>query len=137
MALVVMDSYLDGVMDVYHIVYPKFVSTLAQKPEVVQLLPLTATAPEEKLLDYIYEPDPRSILEALLPRYVEVQIYQAVLEAVASEQSARMVAMRNANDNAKELIQGLTLSYNKARQANITREVTEIAAASEFMAASS
>ena len=136
-ARVVMDSYLDGVMDVCHIVYPKFVSTLAQKPEVVQLLPLTATAPEENTLDYIYEPDPRSILEALLPRYVEVQIYQAVLEAVASEQSARMVAMRNANDNAKELIQGLTLSYNKARQANITREVTEIAAASEFMAASS
>ena len=140
-ARVVMDSYLDGVMDVCYLVYPKFVSTLSQRPEVVQILPITGGGDGEQAgqgqrpVDYIFEPDPRSILAALLPRYVEVQIYQAVLETVASEQSARMVAMRNANENAQELIQDLTLSYNKARQASITREVLEIAAAAEFMTA--
>ena len=141
-ARVVMDSYLDGVMDVCYLVYPKFVSTLSQRPEVVKILPITGgdgdgeqTEPARRPVDYIFEPDPRSILAALLPRYVEVQIYQAVLETVASEQSARMVAMRNANENAQELIQDLTLSYNKARQASITREVLEIAAAAEFMTA--
>jgi F-type H+-transporting ATPase subunit gamma len=134
-ARVVMDSYLDGVMDVCYLVYPEFVSTLAQRPKVVRILPIERSERVEKPIEYIFEPDPRTILEALLPRYVEVQIYQAVLETVASEQSARMVAMRNANENAKDLISALTLSYNKARQAGITREVTEIAAAAEFMAA--
>ncbi len=136
-ARVVMDSYMAGVMDLCYVVYPKFVSTLAQRPEVVQVLPLEAGEQVERPVDYIYEPDPISILEALLPRYVEVQIYQAILETIASEQSARMVAMRNANDAAKDLIDGLTLSYNKERQAAITREVTEISAAAEFMASQS
>lgn len=136
-ARVVMDSYMRGVMDRCYIVYPKFVSTLSQRPEVVQILPIASSERVEKQLDYIYEPDPQTILEALLPRYVEVQIYQAVLETVASEQSARMVAMRNANENAEELIQDLTLGYNKARQANITSEVTEISAAAEFMTSQS
>jgi F-type H+-transporting ATPase subunit gamma len=136
-ARVVMDSYLDGVMDVCYLVYPEFVSTLAQRPKVVRILPIERSERVEKPIEYIFEPDPRTILEALLPRYVEVQIYQAVLETVASEQSARMVAMRNANENAKDLISALTLSYNKARQAGITREVTEIAAAAESMAAQS
>jgi F-type H+-transporting ATPase subunit gamma len=85
-------------------------------------------------VDYIFEPNPAAILEQLLPRYVEVQIYQAVLETIASEQSARMVAMRSANDNAKELINTLSLTYNQARQAVITREVLEIASAAEAMA---
>ena len=134
-ARVVMDSYLAGVMDVCYIVYPKFVSTLSQRPEVVQIRPIASSERVERPVDYIFEPDPRTILEALLPRYVEVQIYQAVLETVASEQSARMVAMRNANENAQDLINGLTLSYNKARQAAITREVLEIANAAEAMAA--
>jgi F-type H+-transporting ATPase subunit gamma len=88
-----------------------------------------------KRIDYIFEPDPKTILEELLPRYVEVLIYEAILEMGASEQSARMVAMRNANQNAQDLIKDLTLVYNKTRQAAITREVTEIASAAEFMAA--
>jgi F-type H+-transporting ATPase subunit gamma len=138
-ARAVMDSYLAGVMDVCYIVYPKFVSTLSQRPEVVQILPISGAAdggPAARPVDYIFEPDPRSILAQLLPRYVEVLIYQAVLETIASEQSARMVAMRNANENANDLIKDLTLSYNKARQAAITREVLEIANAAEAMAAS-
>ena len=145
-ARVVMDSYLAGVMDLCYIVFPEFVSTLSQRPKVVQLLPIGRDQDGERAegeraqnerseqIDYIYEPDPSTILEALLPRYVEVQIYQAVLETVASEQSARMVAMRNANENANDLINDLTLSYNKARQAQITREVLEIANAAEAMA---
>ena len=141
-ARVVMDSYLDEVMDLCYLVYPEFVSTLTQRPKVVQILPIapgerdeTDGARPERPVDYIFEPDPRTILEALLPRYVEVQIYQAVLETIASEQSARMVAMRNANENANELIKELTLGYNKVRQAQITGEVLEIANAAEAMAA--
>ena len=136
-ARVVMDSYLQGVMDECWIVYPEFVNTLVQRPTVVKLLPITPTeeAPARQL-EYIFEPSPAEILNELLPRYVEVTIYQAVLEAIASEHSARMIAMRNATENANELVQGLTLTYNKARQAAITREVTEIASAAEAMAAS-
>ena len=141
-ARVVMDSYLSGVMDLCYVVYPQFVSTLTQRPTVIQILPIAPGergehdgARPERPVDYIFEPDPRTILEALLPRYVEVQIYQAVLETIASEQSARMVAMRNANENANELIKELTLGYNKVRQAQITGEVLEIANAAEAMAA--
>jgi F-type H+-transporting ATPase subunit gamma len=142
-ARVIMDSYVAGVMGRAYIVYPRFVSTLVQRPEAVQLLPIAASTGEVDTADrpaaqeYIYEPDPATILEALLPRYVEVQVYQALLETSASEQSARMVAMRNATENAKELAQTLTLTYNKVRQAGITREVTEIASAAEAMAATS
>src|SRR6266511_3569481 len=132
-----------GMMDRAVLVYPRFVSTLTQRPEVVQLLPIAppqqaadAEAPQRRL-DYIFEPDPISILEQLLPRYVEVQIYQALLETAASFFSAQMVAMRNATENANELVDSLSLTYNKVRQANITREVTEIASAAEAMAASS
>lgn len=132
-ARVIMDSYNAGVMDLCYLVYPKFISTLTQRPQVEQLLPIAASARVERPLEYIYEPDPVSILSELLPRYVEVRLYQAVLETVASEQSARMVAMRNATENAKDLIQALTLTYNKARQAAITKEVTEIAAAAVAM----
>jgi F-type H+-transporting ATPase subunit gamma len=134
----VMESYMAGRMDVCYIVYPRFVSTLQQRPTVQQILPIVPPAQEErptKPVDYIFEPDPRTILEQLLPRYVEVLIYEAILEVIASEQSAKMVAMRNANQNAQDLIKDLTLVYNKTRQAAITREVTEIAAAAEFMAA--
>lgn len=145
-ARVIMDSYMAGVMDLCYLVYPRFVSTLTQRPEVVQILPITGEAGDradgtgregtERAVDYIYEPNPRAILAQLLPRYVEVQIYQAVLETVASEQSARMVAMRNANEAASDLISSLTLSYNKARQSAITNEVLEIANAAEAMASS-
>jgi F-type H+-transporting ATPase subunit gamma len=85
-------------------------------------------------VDYIYEPDPRAVLAALLPRFVEVQVYQAVLEMVASEFSARMVAMRNATDNAGELLNDLQLGYNKARQATITREIIEVASGANALA---
>jgi F-type H+-transporting ATPase subunit gamma len=135
-ARVVMDSYMEGVMDEAYLVYPQFISTLTQRPTVVKLLPITASERITRPVDYIFEPDPTEILGQLLPRYVEVMIYQAVLETIASEHSARMIAMRNATENADELVQGLTLSYNKARQAAITREVTEIASAAEAMAAS-
>jgi F-type H+-transporting ATPase subunit gamma len=140
-ARVIMDSFVNGSVDRAVLVYPRFISTLSQRPEVVQLLPIEP--PEAgrdgraQRLDYIFEPDPLSILEQLLPRYIEVQIYQAILETAASFFSAQMVAMRNATDNANELVQDLSLTYNKVRQANITREVTEIASAAEAMAASS
>jgi F-type H+-transporting ATPase subunit gamma len=135
-ARVVIDDYTQGLIDAAYLLYPRFISTLSQRPQLEQLLPVQppAEADGRAHAEYIYEPDPATILDALLPRYVEVQIYQAVLETIASEQSARMIAMRNANDNAKELIASLTLSYNKARQAAITREVTEIASAAEAMA---
>ena len=141
-ARVITDSFINGSIDRAVLVYPRFISTLSQRPEVVQLLPITAPespAGQERArrLDYIFEPDPQSILEQLLPRYVEVLIYQAVLETAASFFSAQMVAMRNATDNANDLVESLSLTYNKVRQANITREVTEIASAAEAMAASS
>jgi F-type H+-transporting ATPase subunit gamma len=140
-ARVIIDSFVSGAIDRAVLVYPRFVSTLTQRPEVVQLLPIEppeATESEQREhLDYIFEPDPQSILEELLPRYIEVQIYQAILETAASFFSAQMVAMRNATDNANDLVSSLSLTYNKVRQANITREVTEIASAAEAMAASS
>jgi F-type H+-transporting ATPase subunit gamma len=138
-ARVIMDSFVSGSIDRALLVYPRFISTLSQRPEVVQLLPIERPQTEEprreQRLDYIFEPDPQSILEQLLPRYIEVQIYQAILETAASFFSAQMVAMRNATDNANDLVQSLSLTYNKVRQANITREVTEIASAAEAMAA--
>ena len=140
-ARVIMDSYVNGSIDRAMLVYPRFISTLSQRPEVVQLLPIQP--PEEthepgsaRRLDYIFEPDPQTILEQLLPRYIEVLIYQAVLETAASFFSAQMVAMRNASDNAKDLVESLSLTYNKVRQANITNQVTEIASAAEAMASS-
>jgi F-type H+-transporting ATPase subunit gamma len=142
-ARVIMDSFVGGSIDRAVLVYPRFVSTLAQRPEVVQLLPIERPRTEDQPqnqrehLDYIFEPDPQSILEQLLPRYIEVQIYQAILETAASFFSAQMVAMRNATDNANDLVSSLSLTYNKVRQANITREVTEIASAAEAMAATS
>src|ERR671932_127512 len=139
-ARVIMDSFVNGSVDRALLVYPRFISTLSQRPEVVQLLPIEppeSARESRQHLDYIFEPDPQSILEQLLPRYIEVQIYQAILETAASFFSAQMVAMRNATDNANDLVQDLSLTYNKVRQANITREVTEIASAAEAMAASS
>ena len=105
-----------------------------QRPEVMQILPVEPPPAHEGYSDYIFEPSPEEVLNNLLPRYVEVQLYQAILEGLASEHSARMVAMRSASDNAKEIQQELTLSYNKARQAQITREVSEIAAGANAMA---
>jgi F-type H+-transporting ATPase subunit gamma len=140
-ARVIMDGFVSGSIDRALLVYPRFISTLTQRPEAVQLLPIepleAGSQERQHRLDYIFEPDPQSILEQLLPRYIEVQIYQAILETAASFFSAQMVAMRNATDNANDLVQSLSLTYNKVRQANITREVTEIASAAEAMAAAS
>jgi len=121
-------DFIEGKVDAVFVVYTHFINTLRQEPRVMQLLPIEPPAEAHEITDYIFEPNPQAVLEALLPRFIEVQLYRALLEAVASEHSARMVAMRNATENALELVQELTLTYNKARQAQITREVTEIAA---------
>ena len=125
------DSFVGRQYDEVVFIYPRYVSTMRQEPTVVPLLPIQPPEREEGKkvteVDYIYEPTPPEVLAALLPRFVEMQIYQAVLELVASEFSARMVAMRNASDNAKELLNDLRLGYNKARQATITREIIEVA----------
>ena len=121
-------DFVSGKVDSVTVVFADFVNTLVQKPEARQILPIVKPQESGTYTDYIFEPSPEAVLAALLPRYIEVQIYQAMLESIASEHSARMVAMRAATDNAKELVTDLTLHYNKARQAQITREVSEIAA---------
>ena len=127
-AQIAIAEFLAGNVDTVHMVYPKFVNTLTQRPEAVQILPIERPESQVEDVDYIFEPDAEAVLQELLPRYVEVLIYQGMLETVASFYSAQMVAMRNATDNAKELVEELDLSYNKARQAQITNEVAEIAA---------
>jgi F-type H+-transporting ATPase subunit gamma len=131
---IAIDDFASGKVDAVYVVYSKFVNTLVQRPEVMQILPVEPPPAHEGYADYIFEPSAADVLNDLLPRYVEVQLYQAILEGIASEHSARMVAMRSASDNAKEIQQELTLSYNKARQAQITREVSEIAAGANAMA---
>ena len=131
----VMDAYTSGEVDGVTIVFPRFVNTVMQRPEVQELLPVTPPEDAEvEAVEYIYEPDPRAVLEHLLPRYVEIQVYRAVLELAASEQSARMVAMRNATDAAEEMIQALTLVRNKVRQEQITKELLDITGGVEAMA---
>ena len=134
-ARVVMDAYTNQSVDAVYLIYPRFVSTLVQMPTVTQLLPLQPLEEHGTSLEFIIEPNPEAILNSLLPRYVEVQLYQTLLETSASEQSARLVAMRNATENANELVQALTLTYNTARQAAITKEISEIAGAAEALAA--
>lgn len=124
---VVIDDYTNGEADVVYLAYTKFVNTAVQRPVLEQLLPVEPTEfPPARRVDYIYEPDARSVLSQLLPRFVEMKVYHAILEHIASEQSARMVAMRAATDNANDLIQELTLTYNKARQEMITKELLDI-----------
>ena len=130
LARLLTDDYLNGTYDRIDLVYPRFVSTLAQRPQIDQLLPVDFDQENAEGIpghQFIFEPDAATVLQSLLPRYVATRIYQAVLETTASEQSARMVAMKNATENAEELIDDLTLTYNKVRQANITREMIEIA----------
>ena len=133
-AQVAVDAFLKGEVDAVYLVYARFVNTVTQQPTTVQLLPVQPPTKEEneeqKTVEYIYEPDARTIFEALLPRYVDVQVYQALLETVASFYSAQMVAMKNATDSAQELVQDLTLTYNKARQAAITMQILEVVAGS-------
>ena len=123
-----LDAYEDGKIDRLYLVSNEFVNTMTQNPAVEQLLPLEAEESEEMRhhWDYLYEPDARELLEGLLTRYIESQVYQAVVENGACEQAARMLAMKNATDNAGELIDDLQLIYNKARQAAITQELSEI-----------
>ncbi|CDF87115.1 F0F1 ATP synthase subunit gamma [Pseudomonas sp. QL9] len=125
---VMLDAYLDGRIDRLYVVSNKFVNTMTQKPTVEQLIPLVAEddANLKHHWDYLYEPDAKALLDGLLVRYVESQVYQAVVENNACEQAARMIAMKNATDNAGDLISGLQLIYNKARQAAITQEISEI-----------
>ncbi|MBV9229729.1 MAG: ATP synthase F1 subunit gamma, partial [Chloroflexi bacterium] len=124
-AQVAVDAFLKSEVDVVHLVYAKFVNTVTQMPISVQLLPVQPPTTENKeaeTVEYIYEPNAAEIFKALLPRYIDVQVYQALLESLASQYSAQMVAMKNATDNANELVQDLTLTYNKARQAAITTQ---------------
>ena len=127
-AQVALDDFTTGKVDAVYVVFARFVNTLTQTPEIRQILPIARPEESGAYTDYIFEPNPTVVLQSLLPRFVEIQIYQAMLESIASEHSARMVAMRNASDNAKDLVTDLSLSLNKARQAQITREVSEISA---------
>jgi F-type H+-transporting ATPase subunit gamma len=132
------EMFASGEIDVLHLVYTRFLSALVQRPTVVQLLPIVTedAAPEEPAAgteDYLFEPDAASILGRLLPRYVDTLIYQAMIEAVASEHGARMTAMSSATDNAGKMISSLTLSLNRARQATITKEIAEIVGGAEAL----
>lgn len=131
---IIIDDYTSGKIDAVYIAYSRFVSVLSQRPVVEQVLPAQPQPSKgHNMTDFIYEPDARSVLEGLLPRFVEMQVFHAILEAIASEQAARMVAMRNATDNAGELVEELTLAYNKARQESITKELLDIIGGVEAM----
>jgi F-type H+-transporting ATPase subunit gamma len=145
-AHVAIHNFRSGLYDVVYLAHTDFVNTLVQRPAVWQLLPLrplhiapTAISEHRGEVsgtmtgEYLYEPDPRTILNSVLPRFTELQVYQAVLESLASEHSARMVAMRSATENAKELIDVLTLTYNRARQEAITREMLDIVGGAEAL----
>jgi F-type H+-transporting ATPase subunit gamma len=123
-----LDAYLKGEIDALYIGYTRFINTMKQEPVFEQLLPLSgeAVGSAKTKWDYVYEPDSKAVIDDLLIRYVEALIYQAVAENMASEQSARMVAMKSASDNAKTVIGELKLVYNKTRQAAITKELSEI-----------
>ena len=136
MVKIMLDKYENGELDAIYLVSNEFINTMTQKPYVQQLLPLE---PEEgegegeknQVWDYIYEPEAKQLLDLLLVRYIETQVYQAVIENIACEQGARMVAMKSATDNAGDLIDELQLVYNKARQAAITQEIAEICSGAE------
>jgi F-type H+-transporting ATPase subunit gamma len=127
---IMIDAFDQGEIDALHVVYNVFVNTMTQTPVVKQLLPLPVAEEDTKALghhwDYIYEPDAKELLDELLERYIELQVYQAVVENIACEQAAKMIAMKSATDNAGDLIKEFQLAYNKARQAAITQELAEI-----------
>jgi F-type H+-transporting ATPase subunit gamma len=142
----VMRGFTSGEYDAVYLAHTDFINTLTQRPAIWQLLPIRplslgvtpvsehrGDAPPPEGTEYIYEPDPRTILDTVLPRFTEMQIYQAVLESLASEHSARMVAMRNATENADELLDDLTLTYNRARQESITKEMLDIVGGAEAL----
>jgi F-type H+-transporting ATPase subunit gamma len=149
-ARIAVDGFLSGEYDEVYLAYSEFINTLTQRPTTRLLLPLRATRQENSIIDkyldddiakiksdYLYEPDPASLLDTIIPRFTELQVYQAIHEALASEHSARMVAMRNATENAHSLIGDLTLTYNKARQTAITGEMLDIAGGAEALAKAS
>jgi len=126
---VMLDAYEDGEIDQLFVVYNEFVNTMTQAPQIEQLLPIAADEVEEEIKhhwDYIYEPDSKTVLDGLMMRFIEAQVFQGMVENVACEMAARMIAMKSATDNAGDIIDGLELVYNKARQAAITQEISEI-----------
>jgi F-type H+-transporting ATPase subunit gamma len=131
-ARLIMDDYLAGTIDRVYVSYPELVSTANQRPTIRQLLPIeppqmdSSADAEAFRQDYIFEPSPDVVLQRLLPRYIEMQIYEAILQTAASFQSAQMVAMKNATDNAQDITRELTLTYNKIRQEQITKELLDI-----------
>lgn len=134
-ARIVTDEFTAGRVDEVALIFSRFYSNTNQRPMRIQLLPIEPTAGQEteRYSNFLFEPSPEAVLAALLPRYVAVQIYQAMLESVASEHSARMIAMHNATENARDIVKSLTLSYNKARQASITGEILEISGGAEAL----
>ncbi len=146
-ARMAMEGFISGRFDAVYLAHTDFVNTLVQRPAIWQLLPIRplhlgvtpvseyrVDRSESTVVEYIYEPDPHTILDTVLPRFTELQVYQALLESLASEHSARMVAMRNATENAEELLDDLTLTYNRARQESITKEMLDIAGGAEALA---
>lgn len=130
------DLFVREEIDILYLVYTQFVSAMTQRPQAVQLLPLSPPAESEEKTDSTpieFEPDPESILVELLPRYVDTLVYQAIIESTASEHGARMTSMSSATDNAGKMISGLTLSLNRARQATITKEIAEIVGGAEAL----
>lgn len=127
---VMLDAYTEQKLDALFLIHNEFVNSMVQKPRVLQLLPMVPSEDKEigNYWDYLYEPDSKELLDLVLTRYIESQIYQGVIENIACEQAARMVAMKNASENAGDLIDRLQLAYNKARQAAITQELAEIVA---------
>jgi F-type H+-transporting ATPase subunit gamma len=126
---VMLDAFHDGEINKLYLIYNEFVNSMTQRPKIEQLLPIEPEVLEEELehhWDYIYEPDSKTVLDQIFIRYIESLVYQGLVENIACEQSARMVAMKSASDNAGELISELQLAYNKARQASITQEISEI-----------
>jgi F-type H+-transporting ATPase subunit gamma len=135
LARLITDDFVSGTYSRIDLVYPRFVSTLVQRPTVDRLLPVEPSDDTEGIPgnQFIFEPNPDAVLRELLPRYVATRVYQAALELTASFYSAQMVAMKNATENAQDLIEDLTLTYNKVRQANITREMVEIATGAQAL----
>jgi len=136
-ARVAVDAFLNQEVDVVYLVYAKFINTVTQQPMAVQLLPVKPPTEEanskQSTVDYIYEPGAGEIFKALLPRYVDILVYQALLETVSSQLSAQMIAMKNATDSANELLDDITLTYNKARQSAITMQILEVVSGAEAL----
>ena len=124
---IIIEDYSKGLIDIAYVVYPQFINTMHQMPVIEQILPvIPAEAQKIRSTEFIFEPNPTAVLNQLLPRFVESEMYHIILESIASEQSARMVAMRNATESANDLLQSLTLAYYKARQEAITTELLDI-----------